>query len=73
MKLNSAYFNLYLYTLTAFATMIGVYALARLVEMPLKAVDNKWIRIIGTALVAAVAALAIIGCLIWVWVNYSQV
>jgi len=73
MKLNAAYFNLYLYTLTALATMVGVYALARLVEMPLKAVDNKWVRIISTALVAAVAGLVVIGCLVWVWYNYAQI
>jgi hypothetical protein len=64
------YWNFLLYDLTALAMIVGAYALARLLEMPLKAVANQHIRGAVTAALAGLAALFVLGNLIWVWYNF---
>ena len=64
------YWNLILYDLTALATIIGIYAVARLLEMPLKGIVNHRVRIGVTAALAGLAALFVFGNLIWVWYNF---
>jgi len=64
------YWNLLLFDVTALATIVGAYALARLVEMPLKGIVNHRLRIAATAVLAGLAALVVLGNLIWVWYNF---
>jgi hypothetical protein len=64
------YWNLILYDLTALATIVGIYALSRLVEMPLKGIVNHRVRIGVTAILAGLAGLFVVGNLIWVWDNF---
>lgn len=64
------YWNLLFFNITALATIVGFYALARLVEIPLKGIANQRVRTIATAVLAGLAGLFVLGNLIWVWYNF---
>jgi hypothetical protein len=64
------YWNLLLFDVTALATIVGFYTLARLAEMPLKGVANQRVRTVATAVLAGLAGLFVLGNLVWVWYNF---
>ena len=57
--------------LTAGAVMVAAYAVARLVEMPLKALESRKARAVATAAVAGVAVLVIGLCAVWVLATFA--
>lgn len=69
MKLNQEYFNLFLYSLTAIGTIVAAYVLARLWEMPLKVLENKWLRAGLTGVLALFVSIVVVAGPVLLWEN----